>query len=84
MEHVLSKTILITKVIELIADHYKITLEEARNRFYKTNIINLIDDDTTGLYGESPLYVFSLYERSERVDSTVRQLMEDLNRNKDQ
>lgn len=62
MEHVLAKTILISKVIELIADKYKISIDDARNELYLSEVINLIDDDETGLYGESPLYVLSLFE----------------------
>ena len=66
MEHVLSKTILITKVIELIAEHYKVSIKEARNMLYESGVINLIEDDDTGLYGESPLYVFSLFEKTRK------------------
>lgn len=63
MEHILAKTIIITKVTELIAKKYKTTLEEARNELYNSNIVSLIEDDETGLYGESPLYCFSLFEQ---------------------
>ena len=62
LEHILAKTILITKVIELIADKYKVTIDQARSMLYSSEMIDLIDDDETGLYGESPLYVFSLFE----------------------
>ena len=63
MAHELAKTILIVKVSELIADNYHISISEARDRLYNSKLIKLIDDDETGLYGESPLYAFSLYER---------------------
>lgn len=63
MKHVLSKTILISQTIELIAKKYKLTLEEARKRFYNSSVIDMLDDDETGLYGESALYLFSLYEK---------------------
>lgn len=62
MEHVLSKTILISQTIELIAKKYKLSIEEARDRFYKSDVINMLDDDETGLYGESALYLLSLYD----------------------
>ena len=62
MEHVLAKTILISKVCELMATKYGLTIKEARDRLYLSPIIDLIDDDETGLYGQSPLYVLSLYE----------------------
>lgn len=62
MSHQLAKTILIVKVTELIAEKYRISLSEARDKLYSSDLINLIEDDETGLYGESPLYAFSLYE----------------------
>lgn len=64
MEHVLSKTILISQTIELIANRYKLSIEEARDCFYKSPVVKMLDDDETGLYGESALYLFSLYENS--------------------
>ena len=62
MEHVLSKTILISQTIELISKKYKLSIEEARDRFYDSDVIEMLDDDETGLYGESALYLLSLYE----------------------
>ena len=62
MEHVLSKTILISQTIELIAKKYKLSIEEARDRFYESNVIRMLDDDETGLYGQSALYLLSLYD----------------------
>ena len=61
-KHVLSKTILISQTVELIAKKYKLTIEEARNKFYESRVIEMLDDDETGLYGESALYLLSLYE----------------------
>ena len=65
MEHVLTKTILISQTIELIAKKYKLSIEEARNKFYQSDVIEMLDDDETGLYGESALYLLSLYENYE-------------------
>lgn len=64
MEHLLAKTILITKVTEIIASDYRLTLKTAREKLYSSKLIDLIEDDETGLYGESPLYVASLYEKN--------------------
>ena len=61
-DHVLSKTILITQTVELIAKKYRLSIDDARSRFYESGIVELLDDDETGLYGESALYLFSLYE----------------------
>lgn len=60
--HVLSKTILISQTIELIAKKYKLSIEASRNRFYQSDVIEMLDDDETGLYGESALYLLSLYD----------------------
>ena len=65
MEHVLSKTILISQTIELIAKKYKLSIEEARNRFYQSDVVDMLDDDETCLYGESALYLLSLYDNYE-------------------
>jgi len=62
-QHILSKTILITQTIELIAKKYKLSIDEARNNFYSSKVIEMLDDDETGLYGESALYLLSLYEK---------------------
>ena len=69
MKHVLAKTIIITEVIELIADQYKIRIDRARDELYESPLIDLIEDDETGLYGESPLYVFSLFEEYYQNDN---------------
>lgn len=62
MGHVLAKTILISQTIELIAKKYKLTIDEARNSFYESDIVEMLDDDETGLYGSSALYLLSLYD----------------------
>ena len=62
MSHTLAKTILISQVVELIANKYKITLKEARDAFYNSDIIEMLEDDETGLYGQSAIYLLSLYE----------------------
>ena len=62
MSHKLAKMLLITMVCELIADNYHLTLSEARDRFYSSRTIKLLDDDESGLYGDSAWYIFSVYE----------------------
>ena len=71
MEHLLAKTLLITCVTELIAKKRSISLADARDELYSSEIINFIDDDETGLYGESPLYVFSLFEKEKNKNNNI-------------
>ena len=63
----LCKNILISQTIELIAKKYKISIEDARKRFYESNVIEMLDDDATGLYGESSLYLLSLFEKETKI-----------------
>ena len=63
MEHLLSKTILISQTVELIAKKYKLSIDDARDLFYSSPVAELLDDDETGLYGESSLYLLSLFEK---------------------
>ena len=68
MEHTLAKTLLISRTIELIAKEYNLTIAEARNNFYNSETIKKLDDDETGLYGESSLYIFSLYKKEKNAN----------------
>ena len=70
MGHVLAKTILVSQTIELIAKKYKVSIDEARKRFYESVVCDLLDDDETGLYGESALYLLSLYESHEHKNKS--------------
>ena len=63
MRHTLSRFLITTHVIELIATKYKLSLEKAMDAFYSSETVKLLADDDTGLYGESFLYVFSLFEK---------------------
>ena len=69
MEHQLSKALLKVKVTELIAKQYRISISEARDMLYQSEVVKLIDDDETGLYGESPLYVFSIFAQERKCAS---------------
>lgn len=61
-----AKQILKVKITELIAKEYRMPIFKARDMLYSSDIIDLIDDDETGLYGESPLYVFSLFQKEQK------------------
>ena len=63
MSHTLVKAIITTHVIELIANKYKFTIDKSRDLFYASDTVKLLADDETGLYGESFLHVFSLFEQ---------------------
>ena len=62
LPHDISKMIIAYKTIELIAENYKLGIQDARDKFYNSEVVDLLDDDETGLYGQSALYLLSLYE----------------------
>jgi hypothetical protein len=49
-------------VINLISEDYKTSEESAMDMFYSSHVGECYEDDETGLYGQSALYVFSLFK----------------------
>jgi len=66
MNHTLAISVMTKMVVELISKKYCVSLDDARDMFYMSNTKTLLNDDETGLYGESPLYVFSLFEKEHK------------------
>ena len=67
MAHELSKTLIFNEVVQLIAQKNHISLDEARDIFYSSKTVLCFDDDSLGLYGESPLYIFSLFQEENEL-----------------
>jgi hypothetical protein len=61
MAHSLIKATIIPEIIKLIAEKYMGLEEKAMDMFYTSATAASLDDDETGLYGQSPLYIFSLF-----------------------
>jgi hypothetical protein len=61
MSHGLIKATIIPDIIKLIAEKYVVPEEKAMDMFYTSATAASLDDDETGLYGQSPLYIFSLF-----------------------
>jgi hypothetical protein len=61
MAHSLVKATIIPDIIRFIAEKYGVSEADALDMFYTSAIAESLDDDETGLYGQSPLYIFSLF-----------------------
>ena len=61
MDHFLTRATIIPEIIGLIQKEYNISEQEAMERFYNSNVSIALGDDETGLYGQSPYYIFSLF-----------------------
>ena len=49
-------------IIELIVLQQNVEYDEAMNMFYNSQVFEKINDPETGLYRESPAYVYGLYQ----------------------
>jgi hypothetical protein len=66
MAHGLVKSAIIPTIIKLIAEKYAVPEAKALDMFYTSSTAASLDDDETGLYGQSALYIFSLFEEETR------------------
>ena len=63
MEHYLIRATIIPNIVEMIEDAYRLTEQEALKAFYESATGASLADDSTGLYGQSPLYIFGLFKQ---------------------
>ncbi len=61
IEHHLVRATVLPEIVRLIAEHDQVSEEETLNRFYNSATGRLYSDEDLGLYGQSALYLFSLY-----------------------
>ena len=62
MAHALVRALILPEIIRLISEAHQISEKEALDWFYTSATGASFADDETGLYGQSPLYIFGLYE----------------------
>jgi hypothetical protein len=51
------------EVVKLIMDKFKMSEQKALDAFYSSATGASFADDDTGLYGQSPYFIFGLYEK---------------------
>ena len=61
MAHGLIRATIIPELIRLIEEKYSVNEDEALDMFYRSATGASLADDETGLYGQSALYIFSLF-----------------------
>lgn len=69
MSHATARATNIPEIVRLICQKYKLSEDEALKRFYASATGASYSDDSTGLYGQSALYVFGLF--SEETDESA-------------
>ena len=60
-EHHQVRALIIPEVAKLIAQRFGISESEALSRFYKSATAQNLADEENGLYGQSALFIFSMY-----------------------
>ena len=53
---------LIQDIVDMISTDQKIEYDEAMNKFYNSEVFEKLTDQETGLYLESPDYVYDLFK----------------------
>jgi hypothetical protein len=67
MAHSLVKATIIPEIVRLIAERYVVPEQKALDMFYTSATAASLADDETGLYGQSALYIFSLFNEENAV-----------------
>jgi len=62
MSHYLIRATIIPEIVKMIMSNYHVDEVEALHIVYTSKTGELLSDDETGLYGQSPLYIYSLIE----------------------
>ena len=52
----------IQDIIDMISTDWSIEYDEAKNKFYNSEVFENLIDEETGLYLESPDYVYDLFK----------------------
>ncbi len=67
------RAMILPDIIHLLMKNYGWTEEEALNRFYLSATGANFSDDETGLFGQSPLHIFYLFEEeTEGAEELIR------------
>jgi hypothetical protein len=76
MAHGLVKATITPEIIRLIEEKYSVHEDTALDMFYRSTAGASLADDETGLYGQSALYIFSLFneeweEKAQRPEKNL-------------
>ena len=61
MAHATVRATILSEIVRLISADKQVSEKEALDMFYRSATGASFADDETGLYGQSPLYIFGLF-----------------------
>lgn len=59
--HATVRATIVPEIVKLISKKYNVSEMQALDMFYTSATGASFADDTTGLYGQSPLYIYGLF-----------------------
>jgi hypothetical protein len=68
MSHHLVRALILPQIITNITEKYKVDENEALHMFYTSHTGSMFSDDDSGLYGQSPLHIFSIFEQEMKYE----------------
>jgi hypothetical protein len=72
MPHGTIRAATLKTILPMIMEREACDENQALKRFYESHIGSCYADDETGLYGQSALHVFSLYEAEQEEDEDMK------------
>ena len=72
MPHGTIRAATLPEIVRLIKTKYDVSDNEALKMFYESHIGACFADDDSGLYGQSALYVFSLFEEEKDLSHSQK------------
>lgn len=74
MGHYLIRATILPSIIDKIIEKYDVDENEALHRFYNSNVGRMFSVDDTGLYGQSPNYIFYLFEQEIHGEQSLKSI----------
>lgn len=62
MSHYLIRATIVPEIVQMIMKNFQVNETEALDIVYTSKTGELLSKDESGLYGQSPLYIYSLIE----------------------
>ena len=67
MNHATTRATILPEIVRMIQKQYGIGEDDALRMFYESSTGASFADDETGLYGQSPNYIFGLFQQEQNA-----------------
>lgn len=61
VENELVRSVLIPEIVRILSSYYNVSPSEIMMKFYESKVGALLADESSGLYGQSPLRIAGLF-----------------------